>query len=177
MFAPSVIAAKEADLNDKLQGRLPGWPLQRHDHAVCWAMRDQLAHAVDDKGVSTRPLTEDEATFILHERLLVPHDFRYWAERYAVIVKESQDAESLFPLWESQELFLEHVGHLEATRLETQHPDGILVNVLKARQLGLSSLTEMILTHRLTTQTSVRGLVAADTQEQSRYMFSMTELA
>jgi hypothetical protein len=122
-------------------------------------------------------LTPDESDFILHERLLSTVDFRYWAERYAVIVKESGDAESLFPLWESQELFLARVAQLEHERFEQQHPDGILINVLKARQLGLSSLAEMILTHRITTQTSVRGLVAADTQDQSRYMFSMTELA
>jgi hypothetical protein len=42
--------------------------------------------------------------------------------------------------------------------------------------LGLSTETEVILAHRLTTQTSLRGLVAGDVPEQSKYLFGMAEL-
>lgn len=172
MFHPTVIAAKEAGLAKRPQGGLVRYP-----HAVCREMVEHLADAQSPKGELLRPLSAEETAFVKNERLLCAIDFRYWAERYAIVVKESQDAEPLFPLWESQDLFLARVADLELSRQTTHHPDGILVNVLKARQLGMSTLAEMILAHRVTTQTSVRGLVASDAQEQSRYMFSMLELA
>lgn len=176
MFHPTVIATAEAHLHDRLGAAIPGGRLVRRSHEECWGYRDQLADALDAKGIPQRALTPDESTFIAHERLLATLDFRYWAERYAVVAKETQDAEPLFPLWASQTLALDRIGALELSRHEHAHPDGILVNILKARQLGVSTLTEVICAHRVTTQTSVRGLVAADVQDQSRYLFSMAEL-
>lgn len=176
MFHPTVIAARERDLHDQFRAALPGGRLVRRPHEDCWGMRDQLVDAVNAKGQAMRPLTPEESAFITCERLLATIDFQYWAERYAIIAKESQDAESLFPLWASQTLLLNRIAALERDRYDHAHPDGILVNVLKARQLGVSTLTEVICAHRVTTQTSVRGLVAADVQEQSRYLLSMAEL-
>lgn len=177
MFHPDVIAANERRLTRAYADVLDGGPLIRHSHDECWTRRDQLRDAVDAKGTLTRPLTDAEQTFILHERLLQTLDYRYWSERYAVIAKETQEAAPLTPRWASQDLFLQHLAAIELNHLQRGHPDGILVNVLKARQLGLSTETACILAHRLSTQTSLRGLIAGDVKEQSEYLFGMVELA
>lgn len=150
--------------------------LQRSSPDRCWALRDALADAYDPKKGVLRPLTAEEQTFIFHERLLAPIDFQYWAERYAFVTKETADTEPLTPLWASQHLFLRHVAALEFSRWSTSYPDGLLFNVLKARQLGISTITEVILAHRVSTQPGTRGLVAGDVEDQSKYMFSMAEL-
>lgn len=175
MFHPAVIAAREAAIHDQYDRAIPGGVVRR-DREECWAWRDQLLDAVDADGERLRPLTPAEDAFIACERLLATIDYRYTAERWHVIAKETQDAEPITPFWASQELFLQRIAAIEYARAEGQHPDGILVNVLKARQLGLSTMTQSLITHRLTTQSSVRALTAADVKEQSRYLMSMAEL-
>ncbi len=176
MFSPRVIAAQEALLHNRLGATIPGGKLRRSAPDICWQFRDELANAVNAKGEPTRALSSAESTFIIHEQLLCALDFRYWGERYATVAKESAESEPLTPLWASQELFLAHVGKLEEERRDQGHPDGLMFNVLKARQLGISTLSEVILAHRVTTQPSTRGLVAADVEDQSKYMLSMAEL-
>jgi len=175
MFHPDVIAESQDRVERALGDAIPGGRLRRTPHDECWALRDQLADAVDVKGHPKRDLTAAEQTFITHERLLATLDYRYWSERWAMVAKETQDAEPLVPRWESQNLFLATIAHYEQQYRDTGHPDGILLNVLKARQLGISTETEVILAHRVTTQTTVRGLVAADVPEQSSYLLGMAE--
>lgn len=176
MFHPEVVAARQHQLESAFKAELPGGRLRRHPIDLCWAMRKHLEDAADAKGNLLRPLTQEETQFIQNETLLSTVDFRYWAERYAHIAKESQDLEPITPLWKSQEVMIRHFATVEYTRQQEGHPDGLLFLVLKARQLGASTLTEVILAHRVTTQKSMRGLVAGDVQEQSQYMFGMAEL-
>lgn len=176
MFSPRVIAAREAALFDLHHDIPGGFPIRRSPDE-CWQRRADLDDAADEKGEPRRPLTAEETAFIAHERLLAVIDYRYWSERWAVVTKETQDAAPLVPRWASQDLFLARIAKLEEDRYFDGHPDGILLNVLKARQLGLSTETEVILAHRLTTtKMSVRGLVAGDVPEQSKYLFGMAEL-
>ena len=176
MFHPEVVAEKQHQLETRHADQIPGGVLVRHSHDECWAMRDQLNSALDAKGLLARELTPAELTFQIHERWLAAIDYRYWSERWAIVAKETQDAEPLVPRWASQDLFLDRISGLEYAHHRDGHPDGVLINVLKARQLGISTETEVIVAHRATTQTALRGLVAADVREQSQYMFGMAEL-
>lgn len=176
MFHPTVIAAAVHQIEQELAETLPGGRLPTHAIDECWVRREQLATAVNAKGVPTRPLTDAESTFILCEQLRCAVDFPHWVERWAVVAKETQDAEPLTPLWASQQLFLDRLAAIEIDRYTSGHPDGILVNVLKARQLGLSTVTETIVAHRATVQKTLRALVAADVQEQAQYLMGMAEL-
>lgn len=176
MFDPDVIAARERQLTTKLGDALPGGRLPRRSLDECHHYQRSLVKAVDRKGALTRPLTDAERFFLETEQLLATLDYRYWLERYAIIAKETQEAAPLTPLWASQELFLRHLAQMESQRYFGGHPDGILVNVLKARQLGISTITETIVAHRLTVQGTLRALIAADVQAQAEYMFSMAEL-
>lgn len=175
MYSPRIIDARERALIDRFGAAIGASSLRRRSREECWRLRDQLATAIDADGEKARDLTAEEAHFILHEQLLATIDYRYWSERWAVVAKETQDAEPLTPRWKSQDLFLARIARIEEERYQT-HPDGILVNVLKARQLGISTETEAMLAHRLTTSKSVRGLVAGDVPEQSSYLLGMAEL-
>jgi hypothetical protein len=130
-------------------------------------MVDRLAGAADADGKPTRRLSPDEDRFIANERLLTKIDYRYAAERYHWCNSEGQGLKRLFPLWESQTLVLDRMAKLQLERAESGHPDGILVNVLKARQLGVSTLGASLGTHRVTTHTHVRALLASDVPDNS----------
>lgn len=178
MFSPEVVDRRAWTLahDSQFAEALRGHPPRVHSLDESWAYRDQLSDAVDPDGTPRRALTDDEQTFLTHELLRCKIDYRYCSDRYAVIAKEGGDTAPIAPRWASQELFLEQLGRLEWEHLQQGHPDGLLVNILKARQLGVSTEIEVILAHRVSTQTSVRGLVAGDIKEQSQYLFSMCEL-
>jgi len=78
----------------------------------------------------------------------------------------------LNPLSESQAFVLGKIADLERRRWST-HPDGILVNILKARQLYVSTLSETMVAHRILFQPHTRALVGADVEEQAGYLFRM----
>lgn len=176
MFSPEVIARREREVTHALGSLLPTGKLQRHSLDECWSRKESLADAMSPKGEPLRVLTQDEEAFIFHERLVCKLDYRYCTDRYAVIAKETGDAEPITPRWKSQEVFLQTLANLEQERLTTGNPDGLLLNLLKARQLGCSTESEVLLAHRLLTQTGLRGMVAGDVPEQSKYLFGMAEL-
>lgn len=80
---------------------------------------------------------------------------------------EGQGLKRLFPLWESQTLVLDRMAQIQRDRTTAGHPDGLLVNILKARQLGVSTLGASLVTHRATTHTHVRALLASDVPDNS----------
>lgn len=123
----------------------------------------------------TRPLTEEENAFILNEVLLGKAAFQYWAQRYAYINVEGSGIAPMFPLWESQKLILQEIARLERETFIGERNDGQLIALLKARQLGGSTLAEAMVAHRSTTQDHLFGLLAADVPEQTAYLFDMYE--
>jgi len=131
--------------------------------------------AVDEKGVLIRRLTEDEQAFIAAARLRSIFDYPYFAERFVWIDEEGHGLRPLYPLWESQRFVIELLGDLEWSRRETGYPDGLLVNVLKARQLGVSTLAESLVAHRLVTRPYIRALSGADVEDQAGYLFRMID--
>jgi hypothetical protein len=130
---------------------------------------------VNDKGILRRALTPEESAFITAERLVCKIDYRYCAERYIHIRKSTptgQRLKPIYPFWESQELVLNRMAARELEIRETHDPDGILATVLKARQLGVTTLGMSIILHRSVTTSYQSGLIAADVTEQSGYMFN-----
>ena len=124
---------------------------------------------------TTRGLTPDEQAFVDHERLVCAVDYRYWAERYATILRDGNRLAPLTPFWASQEFTLQRLAARELAESQKRIPDGVLVNVLKARQLGETTLSISILTWRMTSAPNRMQLIAGDVPEQSSYMFGMLE--
>jgi hypothetical protein len=144
----------------------------------CQRMTRQLAPVLSPKGGHTRALTRDEQYFIYNERMLAKIDYQYFGERYSYIIHPAEGLRALFPLFESQRLILAAIGRKEEERAAIAHPDGILCNILKGRQLGASTLCQSILAHRVLFQTYTKGLIASDVPENSGStgLFGMLEL-
>ena len=176
MFHPQVIAQRETALlaDPRFAATFPQG-LPRSSILVSQANAKTLASLVNAKGELKRALAPDESAFITAERLVCKIDYRYFAERYMCIRKASatgQRLKALYPLWQSQELILNRIAAREQEIRETHDPDGILLDVLKARQVGCTTLGMSLDLHRGVTASYQSGLIAADVTEQSGYMFN-----
>jgi hypothetical protein len=96
-----------------------------------------------------------------------------YASKNCWIDQEGHGLRPLYPLWESQTLTLNVLGDLEWRRHTTGDPDGLLLNILKARQLGISTLAESLVAHRIVSRPHVRALSGADVEDQAGYLFRM----
>lgn len=123
----------------------------------------------------TRPLTKDETLFVEAVRARIVHDAPYYLECFVWIDEEGHGLRPLYPLWDSQRFTLERLAGLERKMIRDDTPDGILLNVLKVRQVGVSTLGMGLVSHRILTQGHIRALAGSDTEEQARYLFRMVE--
>jgi len=181
MYHPQVIARRLQQVARNLEAAdaLPAGGLQRYPVAHCHEVKAWLDKIWDpDARQATRPLTRDEEQFVANEHALTKIDYRYAAERYIWINYEGQALRPLYPLWESQTLMLEALARQELAHWETRHPDGLLANILKGRQLGASTLVQSLLAHRCLTHQHVRTLIASDVPQNSgsEGLFGMLEL-
>lgn len=165
MYHPEIIAQSQARLEQVYREALPKG-LIRYPVEVCTAMVQRLSGAVNESGVPTRRFTPEEDSFIANERLLTKIDYRYWAERYCHIRTED-GLRRIYPFFEPQEIVLQRLAKLQLDRQQSGHPDGLLANVLKARQEGISTLAQSLVAHRITTQTHINALTASDVPENS----------
>jgi len=176
MFHPDVVADRLRILEES--GRVASNGGKLIDYTVDdarWFTR-RLKDNIDKNGVWLRRLTPDEEEYITNETWRVMVDWKYWAERYCYIRKGGSSLAPMYPLWESQEHVLEALGKLEKHRHDTRDPDGCLLDVLKARQLGVSTMTQSIIAHRISCWGYTYSLIAADRPEQSLYLFGMLEI-
>jgi hypothetical protein len=179
MFHPIIIAAYQERLERQYAEALPGGRLERLPVETCLSWRRDLDRLWDPEArTPLRPLTQEEQVFVVNEQLLTAIDYPYWAQRYCVIQSEGQRLKPMYPLWESQELILAEVARMELVRQREGHPDGLLFNLLKGRQLGASTWTQSVLAHRTTTHAYVKSLIASDVPDNSgsQGLFGMLEL-
>lgn len=174
MYSPRVIARREARLlqTPAIHAIFPdGLPTYTVADSDTYTHRCVQARAED--GSWRRSLTSDEQQFIAATQLRVVFDAPYFLERFVWIDEEGHGLRRLYPLWESQAFVLRALGQLEDQREASGYPDGLLLNILKARQLGVSTLSEALVAHRLVTRTHVRALSGADVEDQAGYLFRM----
>lgn len=155
----------------------PRQPLRAYTPLEVEEWKDRLSDVLDSKGRHTRQVTAEEQTFIINEWILTKASYQYWAERYCYITLEGAGFGPMFPLFDSQKLMLDEAARLEKKAFDGESMGGVLLAILKARQLGASTWAESMLTHRATTQNHVYGLIASDVPgaEGSGYFFGMFE--
>ena len=176
MYHPDIIARRETHLFTERPDLREIFPdgLTRYSVDDSAALTAAVVEAHDDDtDTFHRPLTPEENHFVWATKTRAPIDFPYIAERFIWIDESGAGLRPLYPLWESQRFTIERLGALEKSRIDSGHPDGLLVNVLKARQLGISTLSESIVAHRLVTRPYLRGLSGADVEDQAGYLFRM----
>ena len=166
MYSPKVIASKAKAIESQLPIKLKEYSIDEVDY---WGARlKALIHpdSPADKPKFVRQLQEDEQSFITNEIFLCKISYPYWASRYAWIKKDKGGLIRL-KFWESQEMLLKTIGVLE----EAGKP--ILIINLKARQVGASTLSETLLTHKVTNSYGITSLVASDEPPKSEFLFDM----
>jgi hypothetical protein len=173
MYHPDVIAARELQATRQFGRAFPNGRIPWYSVSDSAALTASAMAAVDEQGVLTRSLTDDESCFVSSARLRYIFDFPYFAERFCWIDQEGHGLRRLTPFWESQQLVLDQLGRIEKAHQATGAPDGLLLNILKARQLGVSTLSEALVAHRIVTRAHIRALSAADVEEQAGYLFRM----
>ena len=119
-----------------------------------------------------RPLTTDEEAFIRHEIVRSKADFMYWALRYAFL-KDKHASLIRFAPTAVQDLLLQRIAKEEYSALIEKSGDGILLMVLKARQLGVSTISDIIIAHRTFFYGNITGLIASDIDDHTENLYGM----
>lgn len=168
MYSPKIIAERAAKVESTLPIKLREYTIAEVDE---WNERlKQLIHPDSKPHVPqlVRPLNEEEQAFVSNEILMTKINFPYWALRYCWL-KADKGGIVRMQFWESQELLLKTIAAIE----EAKKP--ILIINLKARQVGSSTLSEAILTHKCTNMYGVTSVVASDEPTKSEFLFNMME--
>src|SRR5258706_2729864 len=175
MYHPRLIAQRERMLLQQpgMRATFPTGVIPHYSLADSAVLTAGLIQVRAEDGTMLRRLTPEEQMFLVATRLRITFDFPYFAERFVYIDEEGHGIRPLFPLWESQRCALDRIAQIELDRVTHKHPDGILINILKARQLGMSTLAEALVAHRILTRTHTRALAGADVEDQASYLFSM----
>lgn len=168
MYSPKIIAQKAKTIESL-------YPIKLKEHSLAevdlWTERlNALIHpdSTEGKPKMVRALRPDEKDFIANEVLMCKISYPYWASRYAYI-KSDKGGLVRLRFWESQEMLLRAIAVLE----ESLKP--ILIINLKARQVGASTLSETIMTHKVTNSYGITSLVASDEPSKSEFLFNMME--
>lgn len=174
MYDPRVVAKRREQVEALFKTTFPKG-LRSYSVAETVEYRERLSTIWGKKGQQVRELTHEEQAFIANEQVMGKIDYRYWAERYSTINVAGQALGPMFPLMESQQLILGEMGRIEWDRFDSGHPDGVLFLVLKARQLGCSTLMGSLIAHRSTTHAHTLGLIASDVPDSAAFLFDMYE--
>jgi len=149
-----------------------GRSLHRYSLEDCESAVTHLNELYDpDAGKLTRPLRVDELRWIKNERVVSRLDFRYWVERYAWVRHE--DGHRIVPsrpLSVAQNILVDIWAELEEQGV------AIALQNLKARQLRVSTTTELAVAHRVQFYRDVNAIVGSSDPDKSRKMAGMMEL-
>lgn len=177
MYHPAIIAARETSLLE-----MPGMREMYPDGIPSYSLDDARALTAQikatrdpDSGQVIRGLTKEESDFAAASRVRVTYDAPFYLETFVWIDEEGHGLRSLYPLWESQQFALDRLAALELQAAKSGSLDGLLLNILKARQLGISTIAEALVSHRIFTQPFIRAIAGSDTEEQAKYLFRMVE--
>jgi len=123
-----------------------------------------------DTGKLSRALTLEERAWTKHEQARCTADFRYWSTRYAKINDKANRLVDFTPNI-AQNIILDMWSELEEQQL------AIMMLQLKARQAGVTTLTELAIAHRVQFYPDVNAVVASADVQKSDKMAGIIRLA
>jgi hypothetical protein len=129
---------------------------------------DQAHHSLDE---ATQALSDDDNAWINSEIARCMRDPRYYLENYHVVRTEQEGLKTLYPFWESQDIFYNEVRSFQL------RGEPVRMLVLKARQLGLTTISQGLLVHKTIFSEACNSLDVAQDIQQSSYMFEMSRIA
>jgi hypothetical protein len=164
MYSPSFTAGQVEKASKRV-----GFEIKRHTLQEVQQQSKRLTEIIAADGRLIRPLTGDEKQFILNERILSKLDFSYWCSNYAFILWYEGGKIVRFNPNTAQNTVLDVWGEMEEAQV------AIMIQELKARQLGVSTITELAVAHRTQFHKHTNSLVASYDPDQSRKMADMMD--
>jgi hypothetical protein len=144
--------------------------------------RSDLEKVLNAKGELTRSLSPDEADFIRCERLLCKCSFKYWMDRYSTAQKDGSEGGGVgrVKLWASQEAALRIISKVEEkcwdAKQRAESVDGICVVMHKARQLGATAFSRLLISHRVTNWQHMRTMAASVDDDKIMELYDRDKL-
>ena len=120
-----------------------------------------------DYAIAFNTLGSVERQFIRQELKKCVLSPRYYLENYHTIQTEDEGFKTLYPFWDSQEIFFNEIMSMVKAAVPVK------IVVLKARQLGLSTISEGLIFHRTIFNRAINSLIVAQDPGQSAYLFDM----
>jgi hypothetical protein len=144
-------------------------------HKILQEAWDHLDNRLDEAGGFVGKawdiLTPTEIQFVVSEVEKIVKDPRYYLTHYHKIRTKDNRISSMLPLWNSQEAFLE----IFLRQLSENSP--IRIIVLKARQLGITSLSTALVFWKTITTENVNTASISDEDERSLVAYNMCRIA
>ena len=151
-----------------------GWQPEYHTQSQIDSFNSHVKsmQRFDAKGreFQSREFDEAEREWLTNEYNLCACNYRYWSEHYAYI-KDSQNEIRRYERRHAQEVMLRLWADRELQGL------GIEQLYLKGRQQGVSTETELAITHRVNFGFGVNAVVASNDADQAERMSGMMQLA
>lgn len=174
MYDKDIIVQRERQIVASPLGSAFPDGIPRYSFADCRTLTASTMQAFDENGMQIRRFSADEDRFVAASKLRVLFDAPYYLN-FVFIDEEGHGVRSLYPLWGSQSFVLQKLGEMQAAARRKRSPDGLLLNVLKVRQVGISTLGAALVSHRIFTQPNIRAIEGSDTEEQAQYLMRMIE--
>lgn len=115
-----------------------------------------------------RPFTQDEIAWMRNERFLCRTDFEYFQTRY-IYIKNMFDEVVQFSPWVGQRIFMDVIADMELAQI------AIMIQQLKARQLGISREVSNIIMHRTIFFPHVNAIIGSSTPAKTLKLLDMFE--
>jgi hypothetical protein len=165
MYHPTKVAARIRTEVTPLYNLVPVRHSVEEVDAFEEHMRAANKYILDDQGspVATQNLEPWELKWILNERSLVMVDAFYAVTRYGWVIDEAGII-TRFRFRVAQEILFGVFGDLELLG------GSIEVMILKARQLGMTTLVELLIMFRVVFGYGVNAVIASADQDKSRQM-------
>lgn len=164
MYSQKITAEQVRKVSKQLGFQLEYHSTQKIDEQI-----KRLNEIMGDDGRLVRALRDDEKKFIINERWLSKLDFRYFLTRYCFILHFEGGQIIRFNPNIAQSLVLDVWAELEEQKV------AIMIQQLKARQLGVTTLTEMAVQHRTQFYKHTNSLIASSDPDKSRKMAGMID--
>lgn len=165
MYAASKVAARIAAARTEF----PTFAAERHspeevDAFEAYLTREGKYHADDlGKPDSLINLSQFDHDWMLNERLLCACDAEYWLTRYCHLVDE-EGTVTRFSFRMPQRILFDIIADLE------ERDAAIEIQVLKARQLGITSLIQPLIGHRIFFGYGVNAIAGSADQQKTGIM-------
>ena len=171
MYAESIVGER-LQLAKEEFGFVPQYNSVEEVEAFERKLKAEGKYIYDDTGRTkfTQNLSSADSQHILNEQILCQCDAVYWLTRYAHI-KTEENIIRRFRFRIPQRLLFDIIADLEELRV------AIELLILKARQLGLSTLVELLIAHRIIFSYGINAVIGSADQTKTGLMANMLFLA